>query len=214
MRMFRLPDFVRKLLPQLEWQKSETEKTIYLTFDDGPIPEVTDFVLEQLSNYQAKGTFFCVGENLVRNPDVAARVVAAGHRLGNHTFNHLKAWKTNSEQYLANAKKCAEALKGYLSKSEISGVEKPLFRPPYGQISLNKIKQLEPGYRIIMWDLLTCDYDQTLSPEACLEASLKYTRPGSIVVFHDSLKARRNLEYVLPRYLKHFHGLGYRFSAL
>ena len=214
MRLFRLPEFVRTLLPQLEWRKAETEKVIYLTFDDGPIPEVTDFVLEQLARYNARGTFFCVGENIEKNPEVAQRVLGQGHRLGNHTFNHLKAWKTNSEQYLLNTKKCAEALVPYLDPSETSGQKKPLFRPPYGQVSLNKIKQLQPDYRIIMWDLLTCDYDQTLSPEACLEASLKYTRSGSIVVFHDSLKARRNLEYVLPRYLEHFHRLGYRFSAL
>ncbi|KAA9345640.1 polysaccharide deacetylase family protein [Adhaeribacter soli] len=214
MRLFRLPEFIRNLLPQLEWRKSETEPVIYLTFDDGPVPEVTAFVLEQLARFQAKGTFFCVGENLTKYPEIANRVLEQGHRLGNHTFNHLKAWKTASEPYLQNTKKCAEALVPYLTPSEISGEEKPLFRPPYGQISLNKIKQLQPDYRIIMWDLLTCDYDQALRPEACLEASLKYTRNGSIVVFHDSFKARRNLEYVLPRYLEHFHQLGYRFSAL
>lgn len=214
MRLFRLPDFVRTLLPQLEWRQPETEKIIYLTFDDGPIPEVTDFVLEQLAAFNAKGTFFCVGENLTKYPEVARRVQAQGHRLGNHTYNHLKAWKTESERYLENTKKCADALVPYLNPAEISENEKPLFRPPYGQISLNKIKQLQPAYRIIMWDLLTCDYDNALSPEACLKASLKYTRPGSIVVFHDSLKASRNLQYVLPRYLEHFHSLGYRFSAL
>jgi peptidoglycan/xylan/chitin deacetylase (PgdA/CDA1 family) len=214
MRLFRLPQFIRNLLPQLEWQKSPDQKAIYLTFDDGPIPEVTDFVLEQLVLYGAKGTFFCVGDNLVQNPEVAARVIASGHRLGNHTFNHLKAWKTPSKPYLQNVEKCAAALQVYLTEEERSGQQKPLFRPPYGQVSLNKIKALVPKYRVIMWDLLTCDYDQNLAPEACLQNSIDLTRPGSIVVFHDSLKARRNLEFVLPRYLKHFHQLGYRFEAL
>jgi peptidoglycan/xylan/chitin deacetylase (PgdA/CDA1 family) len=209
MQLFRLPNFVRTLLPQLEWQKDPAEKTIYLTFDDGPIPEVTDFVLEQLAAYKAKGTFFCVGENLERHPEIARRALAQGHTLGNHTYNHLKAWKTDSERYLLNVKKCADTLEPLLDPQQ-----KPLFRPPYGQISPGKIKLLHPDYRIIMWDLLTCDYDAALSPAMCLAKSLELTRPGSIVVFHDSLKARRNLEYVLPRYLSHFAAEGYKFAAL
>ena len=209
MQLFRLPEFVRTLLPQLEWRKDDQEKIIYLTFDDGPIPEVTDFVLNQLSAYKAKGTFFCVGDNLQKHPEIAARVLAQGHRFGNHTYNHLKAWKTDTKRYLVNVEKCSVVLQPYLSDSE-----KPLFRPPYGQISLSKIKQLQPHFRIIMWDLLTCDYDQALEPEICLAKSLELTRPGTIVVFHDSLKARRNLEFVLPRYLDFFHRQGYRFEAL
>ena len=209
MQLFRLPEFVRSLLPQLEWRKDTQEKIIYLTFDDGPIPEVTDFVLAQLAKYKAKGTFFCVGDNVQKHPEIAARVLAQGHRLGNHTFNHLKAWKTDTKQYLENVQKCRVALQPFLSENE-----KPLFRPPYGQVSLSKIKQLQPQFRIIMWDLLTCDYDQALEPEICLAKSLELTRPGAIVVFHDSLKARRNLEYVLPRYLEFFHNQGYRFEAL
>ena len=201
-------------MPQLEWRKDPQEKILYLTFDDGPIPEVTDFVLAQLKAYQAKGTFFCVGENVQKHPKLAGQIQAEGHRLGNHTFNHLKAWKTGTGRYLENTGKCAEVLAPFLNTAEKNGTEKPLFRPPYGQISLNKIKQLQPAYRIIMWDLLTCDYDAALSPESCLAKSLELTRPGAIVVFHDSLKARRNLEYVLPRYLEQCRQAGYRFCAL
>lgn len=209
MQLYRLPKFVQNLLPQLEWRMDASKKTIYLTFDDGPIPEVTQFVLDQLAQYQAKGTFFCVGENVARYPEIAREVLAKGHRLGNHTYNHLKAWKTDSERYVQNVKKCAVVLQPLLGSKE-----KPLFRPPYGQISPAKIKLLEEDYRIIMWDLLTCDYDAALSPENCLAKSLELTRPGSIVVFHDSLKARRNMEYVLPRYLEHFAAEGYTFAAL
>ncbi|MFC5269959.1 polysaccharide deacetylase family protein [Adhaeribacter terreus] len=209
MQLYRLPDFVRTLLPQLEWRKNALEKIIYLTFDDGPIPEVTDFVLNTLEKYNAKGTFFCVGENVQKHPEIAKRVLEQGHRLGNHTFNHLKAWKTATKPYLENIKKCDVVLEPFISETE-----KPLFRPPYGQISLSKIKHLQSQFRIIMWDLLTCDYDQALQPEICLAKSLELTRSGSIVVFHDSLKARRNLEFVLPRYLEFFHRQGYRFQAL
>lgn len=209
MQLFRLPNFVRSLLPQLEWQKDPAEKIIYLTFDDGPIPEVTDFVLAQLAKYQAKGTFFCVGENVIRYPEILQRVLRSGHKIGNHTYNHLKAWKTNTAAYISNVQECEKVLDPF-----ISGIDKPLFRPPYGQISLSKIKYLQPHYRIIMWDLLTCDYDAALTPEMCLAKSLELTRPGSIVVFHDSLKARRNLEFVLPRYLEYFTQAGYKFATL
>src|SRR5688572_14742317 len=209
MQLFRLPNFIRTLLPQLEWQKDASSKIIYLTFDDGPIPEITDFVLDQLAAFNAKGTFFCVGDNVHKHQEIASRIVSQGHKIGNHTYNHLKAWKTDSERYLENIEKCAEVLKPYLSEDE-----KPLFRPPYGQISLGKIKLLQPNYRIIMWDLLTCDYDAALSPEMCLAKSLELTRPGTIVVFHDSLKAARNMKYVLPRYLEYFSKAGYSFEAL
>jgi peptidoglycan/xylan/chitin deacetylase (PgdA/CDA1 family) len=209
MQLFRLPNFVRNLLPQLEWQKDTSRKIIYLTFDDGPIPEITDFVLDQLAAFNAKGTFFCVGDNVSKHPEIASRIVSQGHKIGNHTYNHIKAWKTNSEEYLENVGKCAEVIKPFISEAE-----KLLFRPPYGQISLGKIKLLQAEYRIIMWDLLTCDYDAALSPEICLAKSLELTRPGTIVVFHDSLKAARNMKYVLPRYLKHFAEAGYKFQAL
>jgi peptidoglycan/xylan/chitin deacetylase (PgdA/CDA1 family) len=209
MQLFRLPNFVRSLLPQLEWQKDPNEKIIYLTFDDGPIPEITDFVLEQLAIYGAKGTFFCVGDNVSKHAVIASRIISEGHKIGNHTYNHLKAWKTNSENYLENVEKCAEVIQPFIPENE-----KPLFRPPYGQISLNKIKLLQPKYRIIMWDLLTCDYDAALSPEMCLAKSLELTRSGTIVVFHDSLKAARNLKFVLPRYLEFFSKAGYRFDVL
>lgn len=209
MQLFRLPNFVQAFFPQLEWRKDPEAKVIYVTFDDGPIPEVTDFVLHHLAKFNAKATFFCVGENVERYPEIARRVLEQGHKLGNHTFNHIKAWKTDAETYASNVETCAEALKPFLPANE-----KPLFRPPYGQITRGKIKFIEPHYRIIMWDLLTCDYDAALAPEICLAKSIELTRPGSIVVFHDSLKARRNLEYVLPRYLEYFHKQGYQFHAL
>ena len=209
MRLFRLPWFLKFLTWKGEWRKETTRKEIFLTFDDGPIPEVTDFVLSQLAKYQAKATFFTVGENVQRHPEIVQRILEQGHQVGNHTFNHLSGWKTGKKRYLENVEKCEQALKPYGKPAE-----KSFFRAPYGKISPSQLFALNAKYRLIFWDLLTYDFDATFSPEACLETSLRMTRPGSIVVFHDSIKARRNLEYVLPRYLEKLQASGYVFSAL
>jgi peptidoglycan/xylan/chitin deacetylase (PgdA/CDA1 family) len=209
MRFIRMPWFLKLLMRKAEWRKLTQEKAIYLTFDDGPIPEVTDFVLQQLAKFNAKATFFAVGENVQKHPDILQQIIAQGHQIGNHTFNHFNGWKTEPKRYLENVKKCEDTLKPYLP------AEQPrFFRPPYGKLTLAQLKPLSQQYRLIFWDLLTYDFDATFSPEACLKISLAKTRPGSIVVFHDSLKAQRNLEYVLPRYLEALQKDGYSFRAL
>lgn len=209
MRFIRMPWFLKLLMRKAEWRVPTQEKAIYLTFDDGPIPEVTDFVLAQLAKYNAKATFFTVGENVQKHPDILQRVLAQGHQVGNHTFNHFNGWNTDLKRYLANVKKCEATLEPYLPAKQPR-----FFRPPYGKLTLKQFKTLQPQYRLIFWDLLTYDFDATFTPEACLETSLAKTRPGSIVVFHDSLKARHNLEFVLPKYLEAMHAAGYQFRAL
>jgi peptidoglycan/xylan/chitin deacetylase (PgdA/CDA1 family) len=186
------------------------DKTIFLTFDDGPIPEVTPFVLEQLAAYQAQATFFCVGENLERHPGIAQQVVTQGHTLANHTQQHVKAWNLSPVAYLDQVHQCQTALEKLgTAKTQIK-----LFRPPHGQLTRQHLRMLEPEYQLVMWSTLTYDFDATLSPEKCLAKAIAVTKPGSVVVFHDSLKAERNLRYVLPRFLHHFSELGYSFKTL
>ncbi|WP_370457537.1 polysaccharide deacetylase family protein [Rufibacter sp. XAAS-G3-1] len=186
------------------------DKTIFLTFDDGPIPVVTPFVLEQLAAYQAKATFFCVGENLERYPGIARQVLNQGHLLANHTHQHVKAWNLSPAAYRSQIHQCQMALE------KVGGTtnQRKLFRPPHGQLTWQHLRMLEPEYQIVMWSTLTYDFDATLSPEKCLAKAISVTGPGSVVVFHDSLKAERNLRYVLPRLLRHFSELGYSFKTL
>jgi peptidoglycan/xylan/chitin deacetylase (PgdA/CDA1 family) len=196
--------FLQWLYPSFVWHKSRLEKILYITFDDGPIPEVTEWVLTILQEYEAKATFFCVGENIIKHSQVFQQVKQAGHTIGNHTYNHLNGWKTNREGYLDNVEKFNEA----------AGPDVQLFRPPYGKITRQQARVVSQTHQIIMWDVLSGDFDQHLSPEECLRKSIVHTEQGSIIIFHDSLKARQNLQYVLPRYLAHFHSLGYRFEKL
>ena len=193
------------MYPECWWKiPDEAEPTIYLTFDDGPIPDVTEFVLEQLDRYSAQATFFCIGDNVQKHRDVLYKVLEAGHMVGNHTFNHLNGWKTEDNAYLENIRQCQAEL----------GVETALFRPPYGRIKKTQVAQVIERHSIVMWDVLTGDFDQTLSADACLQKTIRYTKPGSIVVFHDSLKARPTMQYVLPRMLAHFAERGYAFRAI
>jgi len=212
MHLFRMPAPVRHLFPDCLWRVpvGEGEKTIYLTFDDGPIPEETPFVLAQLAQFDAKATFFCVGENVVRYPEVARQVVAAGHQLANHTFHHLSGWRHPQPYYLSDVARCQQALNEVLPKP----AARPLLRPPYGRITRPLARALHTTHQVVMWDVLTCDYDVAFRPEDCLRAALRNTRSGSIVVFHDSHKASRNMRYVLPRYLEHFAKQGFQFKAL
>lgn len=208
LRLFKTPWLLKKLMPSYTWHRAVQGKVLYLTFDDGPIPEVTPWVLQQLENYRAKATFFCVGENLVKHPDIAQQVLAQGHLLANHTFNHLKGWQTPLQTYLHNTAQCQ------LELERLQPASGKLFRPPYGRITGKQAKELRDTYELVMWDVLTNDYDQNLSPEKCLRQSIKSTQSGSIIVFHDSLKAQRNLMYALPRFLEHFTKLGYTFDTL
>ncbi|MDY0903379.1 polysaccharide deacetylase family protein [Pedobacter sp. CFBP9032] len=218
MYLIKSPLLLKWYYPSLLWNKSRTEKVIYLTFDDGPIPNVTDFVLKTLKAFNAKATFFCIGDNIVKHPDVYANVINDGHAIGNHTFNHLKGWKTDDETYIENILKCQA-----LTKSN-------LFRPPYGRIKKSQIRSLQSlvlspqsdsrlkiqysRLNIIMWDVLSGDFDINLSPEKCYQNVIRHTENGSIIVFHDSLKAFDRLAYALPRVLKYFKNKGFTFSTL
>lgn len=190
------------IYPRFVWRMPAAGKRIYLTFDDGPIPEVTPWVLEQLKKFDAGATFFCVGDNIRKHPETFQQVINAGHSIGNHTYSHLNGWKTPVENYLQNVDQF-EAL-----------YPTSLFRPPYGRIKKKQAQRILQDHRIIMWSVLTRDYSTALSPEKCLKNALNNTKDGSIVLFHDSLKAEKNLHYVLPRYLEYFSQKGYRFEKL
>lgn len=207
--IYRAPFFLPWLYPNLTWRIPTTEKKLYLTFDDGPVPGPTDFVLDTLAKHTIKATFFCIGDNVRKHPDVFKKVLDHGHVIGNHTFNHLKGWKTSLEGYVENTAQCERVFQDLNAPS----TRPKLFRPPYGRITRAQIHALRE-YNIVMWDVLTNDYDRTKSPEACLTNSIRVTRPGSIVVFHDSIKAERNMSYVLPRYLEHYLEKGFSFHVL
>lgn len=209
--LFRTPFFLPWFYSGLLWRVPTKEKKVYLTFDDGPVPGPTEFVLELLKKHQAKATFFCIGDNVRKHPAIFRKVIAEGHRIGNHTFHHLRGWKYSRKEYIQDTFLCESQMKE--SGLVLNNASKPLFRPPYGRITRAQIESLA-AYEIVMWDVLSKDYDQTISPEKILQGSIQATRPGSIVVFHDSLKAIRNLEYVLPRYLSYLKQEGYSFESL
>jgi len=198
----KTPKLVSRLMPQYLWRINSPEPVVYLTFDDGPIPGLTPWVLDTLAQFEAKATFFCVGDNVRKHPDIYARLLAEGHRTGNHTFNHLNGLKTPAAQYIENVRTCAEY------------VDSSLFRPPYGRLRRGLRRALSADYQLVLWDVLSGDFDRALSPEKCLAGVLKHTEPGSIIVFHDSLKAEPNLRYTLPRALEAFRQKGWRFEAL
>jgi peptidoglycan/xylan/chitin deacetylase (PgdA/CDA1 family) len=207
----RVPFVLPWLFPNLVWKIPTTEKELYLTFDDGPIPGPTDFVLETLQKKNVKATFFCTGDNIHKHPEIFRKVIVEGHAIGNHTFNHLKGWNTSVEKYLNNVKQCETEIANHYS--QLINRNSKIFRPPYGMITRQQIKALSE-YKIIMWDVLTIDYDKNVSPESCLQNSIRVTRPGSVIVFHDSLKAERNMMYALPRYIDHFLEQGFSFKLL
>jgi peptidoglycan-N-acetylglucosamine deacetylase len=178
------------------------KKCVYLTFDDGPVPEATEFVLETLSAYNAKATFFCIGSNVEKHPEIFNRIISEGHSVGNHSWSHLNGWQTSDKKYIEDAIR---------AKSVIPG---PLFRPPYGRIKFSQSKELRKYFKIVMWDVLSYDYDNDTSPETCLNNILKYTRNGSLIVFHDSMKALPKLKYALPESLQKLTDQGYSFGIL
>jgi peptidoglycan/xylan/chitin deacetylase (PgdA/CDA1 family) len=205
MYLVKTPWLLKQFYSNMIWNKSRKRHSIYVTFDDGPIPFVTPYVLNILKQYNAKATFFCIGDNVRKHPDVFEQVKNAGHSIGNHTFNHLKGWKTDNKTYVENFLKADELLHA------------GLFRPPYGRIKKSQaklIRKAKPGAKIIMWDVLSGDFDTELKPETCLQHVLRYTRNGSIIVFHDSLKAYDRLEYVLPRAMEEWSKRGYEFGLL
>lgn len=177
---------------------------VYLTFDDGPIPEVTPQVLAILAKYGVKATFFMVGENIDKHPEVFKQVVQAGHSIGNHTYNHLKGWRTSFKDYMENTDRCADRIQST-----------DLFRPPYGKATLRQRRALHRmGYKLIYWDILTRDYDASVTPEAMLRHVQRETRPGSIINFHDSLKSNERMLTVLPQVIEWLQAQGYTLRAL
>lgn len=215
MNLFRTPFFLPKIYPSLLWRVPTAKKEIFLTFDDGPVNGATEFVLEELKKVNAQATFFCIGDNVRKHPDVFEKVLREGHVIGNHTFNHLKGWSTSLERYLENIEACEAQIVNHRSQNTNLIPPSPrFFRPPYGRITFKQIKSLRKKYQIVMWDVLTHDYSKNISRQNCLNGSLRAARPGSIVVFHDSLKAERNLTHVLPRFLEHFASEGYKFKPL
>ncbi len=209
----KTPKLVKRLFPSLVWEFSITEKKIYLTFDDGPIPEVTPWVLEQLAIYNAKATFFCIGDNVRKHPAIYNEVIAQGHAIGNHTQHHVNAWKVSKARYILDTKLAQESLLNALESHQ--NLSTNLFRPPYGKLTPQLSKELKKlGYKIIMWNVLSGDFDTALTPQKCLAYVMNHTEAGSIIVFHDSLKAYNKLTYVLPKVLKHFSNLGYTFDSI
>lgn len=225
MYLVKSPLLLKWFYPSLIWNKHRSEKIVYLTFDDGPIPNVTDFVLNTLKSYHAKATFFCIGDNIMKHPSIFDQIRMDGHAIGNHTFNHLKGWKTDDETYTNNFLKCQEI------------TQTTLFRPPYGRIKKSQIRKLSSVFssqfqvfssqssdqnlptenrelQIVMWDVLSGDFDQSISPEKCYQNVIKNVKNGSIIVFHDSLKAFDRLAYALPKSLQYLSDNGFTFGTL
>lgn len=205
---------IKKIFRNYIWDVPNKENKIYLTFDDGPTPEVTDWVLKQLQKHKAKATFFCIGKNIKNHPDLFSKIITAGHKIGNHTFDHCNGWQTSIQEYLKSADLCQIA-SGYAPNKNINDENLLLFRPPYGKIRQSQAKKLRQlGYKIIMWDVLSADFDTTITKEKCLDNVVKNVKSGSVIVFHDSVKAFPNLEFTLPRALKYLKEKGFVFEAL
>jgi len=200
--MVRPPQVFRKVYPGAHWRMSKKEKKIYLTFDDGPVPGVTTEALSVLRKSGVKATFFCVGENVQRHPEIFQQIVAEGHSVGNHTMHHIDGWKHSWFDYMRDVKECSALF------------QTKLFRPPYGHMRRSQFRTLARRCKVIMWDVLTYDFDKTYASEHCLELAISNSREGSIVVFHDSEKAKERMLYALPRYIEEMLSRGFTFAAL
>lgn len=202
MILARISDVLRHFCPGLTWEMPADDRKVYLTFDDGPTPEVTHWVLEQLEQYRAGATFFCLGSNVEKNPEILREIVARGHRLGNHSHTHKKGFRTSVRSYMKDVDRAA----GY--------IDSDLFRPPYGRIWPWQARQLRKQYRIVMWSVLSVDYDPGVAGSQVVKNVLDNVRPGSIIVFHDSVKASKNLYHALPQVLKALHHEQYAMESL
>lgn len=202
MYLVKTPELLKPLAKDFLWHIDNSNKEVYFTFDDGPTPEVTDAALDILARYNAKATFFCLGKNAEAHPEIMMRIIQEGHTIGNHTYNHPDGWKTSTMAYFRNV---VEAKKHLASN---------LFRPPYGRISPAQVNALKKQFTLVMWDVLSADFDTTKKPEQCLQHVVKHVTSGSIVVFHDSVKARNNMLYALEGSLEFLTREGYIFRAL
>lgn len=208
MLLHHLPGFVPFLFPHYVWHKSRKEREIYLTFDDGPVPGVTDFVLDELEKRQMKANFFMVGDNVVKHPELALKVKRLGHQIGNHTHNHLDGFSCPTEEYVVNVKRCQSAIRAAL------GIDPHLFRAPYGRLKREQRKDISQTHQVIMWDVIPGDYDQQQSSSLCLSKAKQYTKNGSIILFHDQEKTARVLSEILPDFLDFIQSEGYRTNLL
>lgn len=198
----QIPGLIRIFYRNFTWRKYPSGKVIYLTFDDGPVPEVTPYVLDILDFYDWKATFFCVGENVQKNPDLYAEIIRRGHKTANHSFNHVKGYDYSTDEYVANVKEAAKL------------IDSKLFRPPYGKITRKQTRILKKDFEIIMWDVITHDYNQNLSHNDVFNNVKNNLKNGSIVVFHDSIKARYNVLKALPDAIEFWRSKGYEFGLL
>lgn len=211
--MTKSPYLLKMLYPDRIWKGASTGKRLYLTFDDGPIPEVTPWVLETLQRYQAKGLFFCIGDNVSKHPKIFRNIMACGHGIGNHTFHHVKGWGCDSQNYLEDVLKAQREFEKY--DLDIQTNKQMVFRPPHGKMTHAQALELrKKGFKIVMWDILSKDYKADLDAEEIFLRIKKYTRSGSILVFHDSLKSEKNLRVVLPLVLEHYTKEGFQFDLL
>ena len=195
------PKFIRWLMPDLIWEMKD-RSAVYLTFDDGPTPGITEWILSTLDKYDAKATFFVLGKNADMYPDLYRRIVEAGHRIGNHTYSHQKGWGMSLERYIEDVDFANDLL------------HTELFRPPYARITPAQARALAKRYKLVMWDVLSRDYNRALSPRTCLRNVTRYLEGGSIVVFHDSEKSFRNMSYALPRTLQVVRDMGLKCKAI
>jgi peptidoglycan/xylan/chitin deacetylase (PgdA/CDA1 family) len=202
MYVFKNPGFFKRLWPLYTWDINTKEKILYFTFDDGPHPVATPFVLDTLKRYEAKATFFCIGKNVEAHPEIYQRILEEGHAVGNHTQHHLNGWKTKTNDYLEDVATAAKH------------IDSSLFRPPYGRIKKQQGRLIAQNTKIIMWSLLSGDFDTSLSADYCTKKVRAKAGPGSIIVFHDSEKAFRILQHTLPDVLSFFYKQGYRFEKL
>ncbi len=201
MYLVKTPGIIQTLFASLVWRVANSKK-VYLTFDDGPIPEATPWVLDLLKSKNIKATFFCVGENVEKYPEIYQRILSEGHSVGNHTYNHLNGWKIDGSQYNENVMKASRV------------IDSSLFRPPYGKLTPGLIKQLKKKYDVVMWDVLSGDFDTTLTPEDCLKNVKENAKEGSIIVFHDSIKAIDTLKFVLPEVISFFEEKGIQMDKI
>jgi peptidoglycan-N-acetylglucosamine deacetylase len=203
----KTPWIAKKIFPSYIWSLPAEDNAVYLTFDDGPHPTITPWVLNQLKEFDAKATFFCIGHNIEKYPDVYKNIINEGHAVGNHTYHHSNGWKTDDKKYIDDVSKAAQIIKSNL------------FRPPYGRIKNSQSKKIADALQtskghIIMWDVLSADFDPSFSPEKCLHHVLDNVVSGSIIVFHDSEKAFDNLKYVLPKTLQSLKEAGFNFKRI
>lgn len=201
--MVTFPSFFQRVFSgYITCRIPKAEKILFLTFDDGPTPDISDFILESLRQFNAYATFFCVGQNIQRHPDVFQKCITLGHSIGNHTYSHKNGWKTSNIEYFRDIEKFNEIFKT------------KLFRPPYGRLKLSQLRHLNRMFDIYLWSVLSYDFDNNISADICLKNIIRYSDNGSIIVFHDNVKAIKNLSYALPRVLQHFSEKGFKFNAI